>query len=491
MNITLFLSLMFYSLAAFAASDNYISFIGGGGEPAGAPTTQFDQSAINFSSFYQNEKSNYNVSINFNGGHTETEQMITEKFNGAGIVNGFNQASFDNMIADYTQKLEKNEIPENGKILIFINSHGGETKGLTHEVSASSAAMTNMNTGSKDGMISLDALAKLTALAEAKNIKMAIIDGSCHSGNSLKLANSKTCVVTASGPKHYGYSNFPEIFAAKMIRGKNLEEIFLATRDATGGSGFPEISTPEGLLVQDELYPLLTPFMYYHAEYRGIQLDKIDTYLKSNAKTYLPNACERENEVIKLNTLMKLIEDLSAVEKGLLRKRMERTINLDSLREQIANYREVQENYLKRLNEIDLPNLKKLEPMDLGGGVRSPGYSHEELIGTDWNYFQTEKNLELQKDNLSAVKKKELEEARDYYKISQETKERVLRDNPEYQRYQAVLDELKNDTKVSRIIASSIAKEAHNAYASYYKSIQKKQNDTSKSSSNACSEFVL
>ena len=45
--------------------------------------------------------------------------------------------------------------------MIFINSHGGEQKGNTHEISAARSAMTNFNTGSKGGMVSLDGLAKL------------------------------------------------------------------------------------------------------------------------------------------------------------------------------------------------------------------------------------------------------------------------------------------------------------------------------------------
>ncbi len=484
-------TLMATSLTAIAAPTNYMTYIGGGGEPTGAATTQFDLGVSNFSNFVNDEKKNYNVTVNFNGGHRDTEIMLKEKFKDHKVVENFNQANFDKMIADYTDKLEKNQIPENGKILLFINSHGGETAGATHNISAANSAMTNYNTGSKDGMISLDSLAKLTELAEKKKVKMAIIDASCHSGNSLKLANSKTCVISSSGPKHYGFSNFGEIFASHMMRGRNLEEIFLITREATAGNGFPEISTPEGIQVQDELYPLLTPFMYFHDEYRGAILDKIDTYLKENAKGSAINACERQNEFVKLNEVLKLIEDITAVEKGLFKKSMERSINLDLLREKIKAYRDVQEDYIKKLSEITMGNLQKMEPLDLGNGVRSPGYTHEQLLGTDWNYFINEKNRDLQDRSLPESRRKSLEETKVLYTKALEKKAQMLRDYPEYDRFQGIINSLKTDAAVSNANASSIAKEAQIAYAAYYKNRQDKLKAANKSATNACKDFVL
>ena len=144
---------------------------------------------------------------------------------------------------------------------MFINSHGGESSGKTHNISTAGSAMTNMNSLNDTSSVSLDALEALTKVAKDNNIKLAIVDGSCHAGNSLSLANTNTCVIAASGPKHYAYSNFADIFAAQMKKGKNLEDVFFETKAQTQGGGFPMISTPEGVEVQDELYPYLTPYM--------------------------------------------------------------------------------------------------------------------------------------------------------------------------------------------------------------------------------------
>ncbi|MBC7427369.1 MAG: hypothetical protein H7336_02075 [Bacteriovorax sp.] len=494
MKTTILLTIIFSSLSLHAET-NYMTVIGGGGEPVNALITQFDTGILNFSVFYNQNKSSYKTTINFNGGHRQTESIINENFKGASIKNGFNQQSFESIVNDYIKKLTANppEIKAGEKIMLFISDHGGESAGNTHKISSSSSAMTNINSGSSDGMISLDNLATLSKAAKDANVKLAIVDASCHSGNSLSLANDKTCVITASGPKHYGFSSFAEVFANNMGKGKNLEDIFLSTRDTLKGEGFPEISTPEGTVVQDEIYPLLTPYMFYHDEYRGMELDKIDTYLKSTAIDGAANYCARQNEYVQLTTLLTLIEDINSIErKSWFSKKItkEKTVDLSDLKKKIAEYRDVQENYIKRLQEISRPDLEKREPMNTPMG-QTIGYTHKELLDGNWDYSIREKEKDLLDNNLTAGKRKELEDSRDYYKVSRETKEKVMREHPEYQRYQNILNELKTNTKVSRAIGSSISIEAHKAYSAYYKNQQKIRTDNDKNASNACKDFVL
>lgn len=298
------------------ASETNLIYFGGGGEPKDALTTQFDETARGLGEFYKANK-NYSTTVSFNGGHPVTEGIIKDKFKGAKIEERFTVSSYKSVIQETIEKLSKNppEIPEGGKILIFIDSHGGEKSGKTHSISTTAAALTNMNNVSDGTSASLDALEELTKLAEAKNVKLAIVDGSCHAGNSLPLANSKTCVISASGPKHYAYSTFTNAFVTQMKKGKNLEDVFLETREQLNGLGFPMISTPEGMSVQDEIYPALTPYMYYHDEYRGMALDKIDDYFRENNSD--EQVCRREKEYDSLKAVLSLIEDINMVEKNL------------------------------------------------------------------------------------------------------------------------------------------------------------------------------
>ena len=464
-----------------------MSFIGGGGEPMDAPHTQFDLSLSNFSNFARDNNNDYAITVNFNGGHHGTEDIIKNNFSASRVVENFSKENYNKMIEDYIDLLRNDKIPENGKILIFINSHGAEASGNTHEISLARSAITNLNTGSKKGLVSLDALAKISELAEKKNVKLAIIDASCHSGSSLKLANSKTCVISGSAPNLYSYTDFAEIFASHMIKGRNLEDIFMTARNSADSKGFPMISTPEGLQVQEEIFSSLFPYLFFHDNYRGLELDKIDSYLKKEAAT--GNFCSRESNFLKLNSVLDMIENFTATQL-FFENKIEKTINLDDLRNSIKAYKDIQEDYIKKLSVLNSEQLKKVEPLDLGNGVKSPGYTHEQLLATDWNYLINEKNVDIDKE-VSLSRKKSLSETRLVFSKAQEKKEKILTENPDYQKYLDTLVSIKDDVKLSESVASRISNEASKAYNAYYNELKKKRSETKKSATNACKDFIL
>jgi hypothetical protein len=475
---------------------NYITIVGGGGEPKGAATTQFDKSIVNLSTFVNENSDSYKTNINFNGGHSETEKIIAEKYSAHERINGFDEPNFEKIVNEYIRKLTANppEIKAGEKIILFISDHGGEKDKNTHTIAVSSSPITNMNNVQASETINLDFLAALTAAAQKANVKLAIIDGSCHSGNSLSLANDKTCVISASGPKHYGYGNFAEIFATRMKKGKNLENIFLETRNEINGNGFPEISTPEGMAVQDDLYPLLTPFMYFHGTYaaRGLELDKLDTWLKDNAKSYDSQKCERKNDFDKLNNLITQLEDVHTFEKkSFFSKKIivEKAVDLTELKKRIAKYREVQEKYLEALSSINLPDFNKKEVVTISGYMLN--LTQKEIIGGNWAYHIANKNKDLQDPNLSEEKRKSLTISRDVYQVALDRSKVILAEHPEFQRYQNILNELKTNSQTSQEVATSIALEANKAYVLYYKNVQKKRLETDQAATNACKDFVL
>lgn len=480
------------SVNAVIAKDTMI-IIGGGGEPEDAKETQFDGSLEGLGDFYNDNKYSYNAVVNFNGGHSTTEKKINKNFGNAEIINNFTAANYNKLIEDAIKKLSANppQIAAGEKILLFINSHGSEKNAdATHSISTSRSAMTSMNTGGS-GMVSLDKLKVLADLAEKKNVKLGIIDGSCHAGNTLSLANSKTCVVAGSGPNHYSYSDFPDTYSKKMTKGKNLEEIFFETADLTEGKGFPMISTAAGISVQDELYPYLTPYMYYHDEYRGMSLDKIDNYMRS---TYTPELiCRKEQQYVKLTSLVNLIESMSAVEKAT--DRMPNSVNLSGLRKQLESYKKTQDEYFKKLSQLNLSTLdsKKeiIETDYFKKNANTKGYTHRELLSTNYEFLIQNKTAILNDPTATASKKEQARNLIDYYKAAIVIKDRVIRENPQYAQQEAIIARLRNDDDVGDKVAKGIMKEAHDAYNAYYKIKENEMIKQGKVVPNPCKDFVL
>jgi hypothetical protein len=488
MKNTLLLIIIFFSFKVFA-KDSLI-FIGGGGEPRGAKETQFDGSLEGVGEFYLRNSGMYNTTVSFNGGHEKTEVLINKIFDSHEVVSGFTAANYNKIVDDLINKLSSNppQILAGEKILVFINSHGSEQQSeKTHSISIANSAMTNMNAGGM-GMVSLDKLKVLADLAEKKNVKLGVIDGSCHSGSTLALANSKTCVVAASGPNHYSYSDFAEVYSKKMKKGKNLEELFLETNEEVNGKGFPMISTPAGVSAQDALYPYLTPYMYYHDEYRGMALDKIDTYMK---KTYTLEAmCTREEHFQKLDALVKLIENLSKIAKA--SGNLNKSVNLSDLEKKLSNYKKTQDKYFKKLNLLDLSNLNKKEIIKTAAFKSSEnGFTHKELLTTNFEFFIKNKADLLQDGSITDKKRQQALDLIEYYKAALVMKEKVIRDNPQYAQQQLIIAGLKNDNDVSFSIAAGIMKEANKAYNALYKIRESEIVNKGAPAPNPCKDFIL
>lgn len=483
------LALTLFSINAFAK--DAILFIGGGGEPKTAKETQFDGSLDGIGDFYSNNKDSYTATISFNGGHEKTEKKLTKSFDRSEIVSGFTAANYNKVVDDMIKNLSSNPpvIPAGGKILVFINSHGSEQSSeKTHSISTANSAMTNMNAGGA-GMVSLDKLKELADLAEKKNVKLGIIDGSCHAGSSLSLANTKTCVVAASGPNHYSYSDFAEVYSKKMKKGKNLEELFFETSDETDGKGFPMISSPAGIAAQDELYPYLTPYMFYHDEYRGMALDKIDTYMKKT--TSAEALCTREDNFQKLEALVKLIENMSKI--GKASGELQKSVDLSSLEKKLTDYKKTQDEYFKKLSQLDLSGLDKKEIIVTPAFTKNAnnGFTHRELLSTNFEFFIRNKGDSLSSGNLTDSKKEQAIDLIEYYKAAIVMRDKIVRENPQYAQQQAIIAGLKNDNDVGFAVAAKIMKESRDAYNALYKLKESEMLKQKSAAPNPCKDFVL
>ncbi len=299
------LTVIVFLFAFPAMARNHIAYMGGGGEPEGANTI-FDGSVNRFGNFIGRMPDETNVSLSFNGGHSRTEGRLADKFPGNPNT-PFTPAAFEAQVARYENDIREGRITSADQVMLFIDSHGGEGMSgqTTHNIATSYGAIANFDQIGGPRTVSLDRLRSLTTLAESKGIRMAIMDMSCHSGASLPLANSTTCVITASGPNHYGFAGtgtFGSHFVRNMRPGKNLDEIFHSVRDNTSDTDFPMISSPTGRDVQNQIYPLLSRFLY---DYEKNGPSKLAADIVKSIST---NSCEQENQ--SLNTLISLLNNV-------------------------------------------------------------------------------------------------------------------------------------------------------------------------------------
>jgi hypothetical protein len=278
-NLNVFFKSIFLSilLSSAVAGEKYFYHFGGGGEPVGDDTI-FDNGLRSVGGFV--EDSSWKTKVLFNGGHKDTEKLMKKKYKKAEAVDHFTQKNLDSYLKDLEKKIIKGEITSADKLMIIMDSHGAENSPgeKTHQVAYAHGTATDLNSLSGARLLSMDRLERVLKLAKEKNIKMALIDTSCHSGNTLALKNDHACIISSTGSKHYGFSGtgsflgfsfantFSDKFFKLMEEGENLEDIFLEARSVGSNPDFPMISSPEGVETQAELYALMTPFLYFNGQ---------------------------------------------------------------------------------------------------------------------------------------------------------------------------------------------------------------------------------
>lgn len=225
-------TLLFLFLSEAVAARKEIFLFGGGNEPAGVKTI-FDPWLVNLNTF--KNSSDYKVVSAFDGSHANTK-ALNQTLAGENARSG-SLKEIRQQIELYKQQIRTGSLKKGDQILITIATHGGQIK----------TPFANHPVAAIDGEFNTAELASLRDLAESKGVKLGIIDNSCYSGTTLALGTDKTCVLTAANT-NVGYSNAGNQFTAKMQVGKNLEQIFLESRQGPEGlsPGAPQISTEAG-----------------------------------------------------------------------------------------------------------------------------------------------------------------------------------------------------------------------------------------------------
>lgn len=469
------------------SAEKQLYIFGGGGDPKG-PTTIFDAQLEVLSRFTSGSGNSWSTTHSFNGGHERTENLLKTKFPTAHNGGGFDQANFKSLLFEIEQKLESGDLKAGDQLMMLIDTHGA-TKGKnekTHSIALAKGVASELKNLSGAQTISLDELDKITKLASEKGVKLALIDLSCFSGNSLKLSNQNICVISGSGENQYGYAEVREPgkkhrfytfggrFLEGMKKGVNLEDLFLNARAGSGAPDFPMISTDVGLEINDLIYKFITPYLLYN---QASTTDFSETYIE--AKSYAQAVCESTE---KYNEIQKRIEEIKAMA-GIPKK----MLDMNKLTKALVNYRNYQLYYEKAL-----------------GATHKAGAEIKDLINRDYpldaKLFDKEDGLSILTVNReSSIKmyKEMLDSAKSewskkfYQKIYDEL---LLKDkiSKEVSSKLSVaskasikeFDEIFKHSYKTKELADDVSDEAKVVYDRLYKAKKSKE-------SNACRDFVL
>ena len=281
-----------YSADSIPNHNKEFYFMGAGGDPAG-DTTIFDKVIQTLGRFSSETTNDWKTTISLNGGHKSTEALISKRFTKADNTGAFTEKNLNDMIADIESKLQDGRLKSGDQLMLLIDTHGAmkTSKEKTHSVALSEGAASELKGLSGAHIFSMDKLQKIIDLAAEKGVKLALMDFSCYSGNTLSLLGNnlnKACLISASGPNQYSYiegldpirsfpsSSFSGKFVESLKAGKNLEELFLTARKGTSDPDFPMISTVEGRETNDFIYNWISPFLNYNQSHTTDFSDSYD-----------------------------------------------------------------------------------------------------------------------------------------------------------------------------------------------------------------------
>lgn len=465
MKLLLLLSLSSIFISnAWAQNGRYLAYLGGSGDPPG-DSTIFDAKIRPLNSFIQSAERHapVNVEVAFDGGHRFTETLLRENFSDRS-VRQFNSVSYEGIISDYERKINSGSIKSGDQIMLMIDTHGSQPlpNAKTHTIAAGQRQISSLLSFSGNGSVSLDRLENLSRLAEAKGIKLAILDFSCHSGATISLGNSKTCVIAASGPMSFAYggaspSTFSNSFVNKLLPGRNLEDIYLQARSASNDMGFPMISTSEGKNAQNILYPALMKYLNAHE----LTSDKFAPEIEKSVAT---NSCESEPQEVE--ALLKLSRDLEEGQVGL---------NLSDFRHALTVYADYRRTIQTRLKAGNSETVSVC-----GINNQCTNVKISELLAMNPEQMITQYQAELSRTWNPAAKER-VRNLLAYHHNAKRIRDDYLRANPQGGKFQELLKTFPEITRKTMALAQDVAIESRKMYSSLYLAGQ----------INPCKDFVL
>ena len=486
--------LILLSLPAFAEPAKYLGLIGGGMEPQKNAGTIFDDDIPLVGNF--GKKAGYETTAIFNGGHPATESLLTSHI---GPTPPFAAASFEKMIADYETKIKSGTIKSGDQLLLIVHTHGAKrgtgkdsneaTHGIGFGIVEGTMDYTTLGTSGSSysnphptGTVTLDRLKTLATLADQKGVKLAIVDSSCHSGGSIALGTPNTCVVSSTGYNNLGYSNFSPDFLKRFKAGKSLEEVFLQTRERDYTPAFPMISSPVGVDLQNELYPLVDNFMYSYGT--NDANDKIMTMLYDQVET---NTCEEADA-----KFSELMVTLAGIEKRFKDQDIGNP-KFTALKSALTQYHDLQKtlrDHIKTIRPADFTKQEKFcGPPEMLAKLPAsqPGcfmYSPKQMLTTDFSHMI---KIESEKAAVETDSFKQIMWASRLNQWNQIiARQNVLKSNPVFSGYADYLKNIPDLQKKTYSLATNVSKELKKIYQLEYEERAKKDKRP-----NPCRDFKL
>lgn len=450
-------------------AENYMSIMGGGGEPQG-PKTMFD-STMKLLGANLKELTNWKTEVSFNGGHSETEAILYSYPGLTSAPTRFTEENFKRTISGYKARILMGDIKASDQIVIMVNTHGAEKVGKekTHQIAVSGGRATNLNNLSGSKVVSMDELEELVKLTNERGIKLGIIDLSCHSGNTMALKKNapNTCIITSTGPKHFGFSGadaFTGTLAKNIKKGSTMEMAFLNARAQSNDASFAMISTEENDAIVAEVYALITPYLYFHE----VNADKLTDYILNNSKDCI--TCTRETEFKALIDKINKLKNASLGQKN--------GFNAEELKRLLTNYKSQQDDLINKARRIGVGQGDKQEtfstPVTLNGRkIRDFAltYKVSDILSTDFD--STIKSVTaLVKSSKSAIDKAETEAALATWLKLKQRKDELVRNNPGLKSAESEAKELIKGIGENRATAEAIALQEKKFYDELYREKQ-------------------
>lgn len=498
MSKNLVLALLVLSNSAFAinstpsAGKKFIAIMGGGSEPADKETTIFDDSMKNLGTFLKGSPA-WTPTVSFNGGHTTTESIIANGIGKRGVTNQpFTKEEYARIIEDYKNKITSGQIKSGDQLLVWIDTHGAlqQPGERSHSISAANgSAAANLTTLAGSSLVNMDQMQSLIDLAAAKGVKLGVMDNSCHSGASLALSNPNTCIVTASGPNHFGYSNWGSIMGSNLKAGKTLEDVFLETLNERDDAAFPMISSPVGQEIQNELYPLATPFFYSFSDNPGH--NKLSAFLEGQV---IKNQCDQAD--LSFQELLTFSQEVEAMVKPANKKGP----NYNAFRDAVSEYQILLEQIRNDLTAMKITDLDRVgpapcapfqgfyedgRPAPITEQCRMKGWTHKEMLAMDWD-AEIARISNQQAASADPQEKNWLGVQVEWFRKSKHETAQIVAANPNYTQflnYYKTLPQLQSRTHA---LSSKVSVATQKLYTDLYKA--KSQTDTRP---NPCKDFVI
>lgn len=495
--MSIYISILCILLSLQLHAENYLSYLGGGGEPKTATKTIFDDNLKELNTFSAENK-NWNLELKFNGGHTETEKLMASGFPAATSKKSFEKGSLKETIETYTRDINSGKIKSGDQLLVMINSHGGAATDASrsHLITAgvSDGPINPQTLAGAVGVVNLDQLQELIRLANDKGIKLGIVDFSCHSGNTLKLANEKTCVISAAGPDHFSFIVFASDFTKNMKAGKSLEQIFLETRLQTADTSYPMISTAAGNEINSQLYPKLSPYLNFDNDHLQSISRKLSDYVQLAATS--PQIC---NNGENLKVLKRQLDELKQTMKA--QNNLEAAGEIDKLAAMVSAYKVKIDIKIEQAKQLGAVQFHAKEKVKLSGSgsyknLKSTlphDFTISELLETDYDKVING----IQEVQTESIKKSIVEKTKQYdqyiadytasidlHNQARQKQQQLTKEFPKLRDYRTQFrTAMKDITETSWQSVAEIAKQEKKIFDLWYRSKPKK--------SEACGEFVL